>query len=172
MYNCMYVCIFECVCWPEPPDHSVWVTDCRLIASIEYSPVRKEEVVWSSDEFLPHNGASMQGSRTEWNWSQTVPYSLSVIAWEDYERLKWPQMVRGAHSTLDSSYIQQRPGGVSRFLGRLCFRFLQPQWLAHSHPHVFISYGIKVRICGKWSQYVLILKRLLKHQKWMLPGWC
>lgn len=166
MYSRMQVCISEsvCVCWSKPYDRSVWVTDRRpfpLMASSLFSTVQleKKKVSWSSDEFFFSSttvgqslGAAMKGSRANWlPASGAATFELSVIARGDYGRLKWLEMLSGAHSTSDSSYIQQRPGGCN--LGWLWFRVLQPQWLAHSDSHVFISYEIKVRKRGKWSQY-------------------
>lgn len=183
---CVYICIVVCrcvyvrVCADQSRLIVVWVTDPKpfpLTASSLFDTVQleKKKVTLGPGEFLPHSDASM----VQWgNAGQQSGLATGLLPhsrlWEqegimgDWSDRRWREVLT------DSSLIRQRPGGASRFfLGRLWFRVLQPEWLAHSDSpaHIFISQEIKVRKRGKCSQYhEWFLKRLLQHQKRMLSG--
>ena len=101
---------------------------------------------------------------------------LSAIAWRNYGRLKWLEMVWGAHSTLDSSYIQAEARRCQSLSRTAVFKGPTTSVTGTFRlTHFSFHYEIKVRKRGKWSQYhvwffFFFLKRLLEHQKQTLRG--
>lgn len=132
---CAYICILICryvyVSADRSSDHSVSVTDWRPVpmrasSLFNTGQLKKEgsnvERWWT---FVQQSCLSCSERRyraAEQDGHSLTPIQMSVTACGDYGILKWLQMVWGAHSMPDSSYIQQRPGSVSHHLGRLQFR--------------------------------------------------
>lgn len=131
-----------CVCWPEPPDLFEWVWPKAFSTdSVQYSLVRKEEegVLMCFRPTLVHRCRAAEG-----HWSPTAPYSVSVIAWGHYGTLKWWRealTARWTHRTFSRGH-QSLPW-TAVFLATGTFKL--------------ISYEIKVRKRGKWSQYHVLI---------------
>lgn len=127
---CVYICIVVCrcvyvrVCADQSRLIVVWVTDPKpfpLTASSLFNTVQleKKKVTWGSGEFLPHNDASV----AQWgNAGQQSGLATGLLPhshlWEhegimgDWSDRRWCEVLT-AHQT--RRFIQQRPGGASRF---------------------------------------------------------
>lgn len=152
-------------------EYSAGVADWRPFPtdgfqSVQDSSVRKEERVWGGGVFLLHNGASVTRRDDTEQRRQLVTGRLPAgpeqhpplrAVWEHEEIAgdwTWLEMLWGAHSMSDS-YIQQRPGGVSRYISNGCDLggLTTSVWLVHSitRSYLFDWYKTELSKLGKWS---------------------